>query len=151
MRPSRESRFLRIILALFFLLAAGYAAYEARGLLIGPKIHVAETSFSSKEAFISVKGETERITELRLNGTTISVTENGSFDEPYLLAAGSNRIILEAKDARGRTAIKTLDIIYLAPTESEEIEPSQVPSIVPTTTTSPTASSTASTSPEDDF
>ena len=54
----------------------------------------------------------ERITELRLNGKAIPVTEKGEFEEQYILAAGSNRLLLEAKDARGRTTRKTLEIVY---------------------------------------
>ena len=68
---------------------------------------------TSHEAFTSIHGRAERITELRLNGKPISVTENGEFDEPYLLAHGSNRLILEARDARGRKTTKILDIVYI--------------------------------------
>ncbi|MBL8158322.1 hypothetical protein JNK62_02210 [bacterium] len=115
MRPSRDSRFIRLLLTLFFLLAGGYALYEAQGLVYGPSIELEHTATSSDTAFTSIKGHVERISELRLNGNTISVTEDGEFDEPYLLADGSNRIILEARDARGRTTSATLDIVYRAP------------------------------------
>ena len=60
------------------------------------------------------KARAERITELKLNGKPISVTENGDFEEPYLLAEGSNHLILEARDARGRTTQKMLEIVYTA-------------------------------------
>jgi hypothetical protein len=115
MHPSRDSRFIRLFLAGFFLLAAGYAIYEAQGLLYGPRIYLAHAATSTHESFVRIQGRAERITELQLNGATISVTEDGDFDEPYLLAAGSNRIILDAKDARGRTTRETLDIMYLTP------------------------------------
>lgn len=130
----RDSRFIRILLTLFFLLAAGYALYEAQGLLYGPSITIHHVSTSSPTAFTSIKGRAERISELRLNGATISVTENGEFDEPYLLADGSNRLILEARDARGRTTSATLDIVYHEPADAR----------VPAAATSSPATSTPS-------
>lgn len=134
MRASRDSRFIRLILTLFFLLAGGYAIYEAQGLLYGPSISLEHVATSSESAFTSIKGRAERISELRLNGNTISVTESGEFDEPYLLADGSNRIILEARDARGRTTSATVDIVYHEP-EDVRAPDAALPS---STTSSPT-------------
>jgi|SRR3989344_34047 len=112
MLPYRDSRFIRIVLVLFFMLAIAYAIYEAQGLLYGPVISVPQEVVTSTEAFTLIRGRAERISELRLNGKPISVTEDGEFEEPYLLAAGTNHLILEARDARGRTTIQTLDILY---------------------------------------
>jgi hypothetical protein len=134
---SRDSRFIRLVLTLFFLLAGGYALYEAQGLLYGPSISLEHIATSSESAFTSIKGRAERISELRLNGNTISVTESGEFDEPYLLADGSNRIILEARDARGRTTSATVDIVYHEPEGAlplNAIPPSSATSSPATTT-----------------
>jgi len=142
----RDSRFVRLVLILFFVLAVAYAVYEAQGLLYGPRIHLQNETFASDTSFVSIKGRAERIAELRINGKTVSVRENGEFDEPYLLAPGSNRIILEARDARGRTAIETLDIVYRAPKDilaPEVDEEPQAPSPAAAT------SSSATTTPED--
>lgn len=140
MRPSRDSRFIRLLLTLFFLLAAGYALYEAQGLLYGPSITLSENAPSSLTAFTVIKGRAERISELRLNGNIISVTESGEFNEPYLLADGSNRVVLEARDARGRTASKTLDIVYYAPPHEEPDASEPKGQIDPTATSSPATS-----------
>ena len=107
----RDSRLVRTALTLFFLLVIGYGVYEARGILYGPRIHV-EAPALVTDPFFHVQGRAERIVELRLNGAIISVTESGEFDEPLLLAEGSNRIALEARDARGRLTSETLDIVY---------------------------------------
>ncbi|MEK7098641.1 MAG: hypothetical protein AAB908_01950 [Patescibacteria group bacterium] len=112
MLPYRDSKIMRIALALFFILLLGYAIYEAQGLLFGPTIDVPHGSITVTDPFTTVKGRAERISELRLNGKAIPVTENGGFEEPFLLAPGSNRLVLEARDARGRTTRKVLDIIY---------------------------------------
>lgn len=113
MLPYRDSKLVRIILVLFFILLFGYALYEAQGLLFGPMIDVPAEAVTVADPYTVIKGRAERITELRLNGKTISVTENGEFEESYLLAEGSNRLILEARDQRGRRAQKVLDIVYV--------------------------------------
>ena len=113
MLPYRDSRIIRITLILFFVLLVGYAIYEAQGIFYGPVIDVPSAAITVSDPYTIIKGRAERITELRLNGTTISVTENGEFEEPYLLAEGSNRLFLDARDARGRTARKTIDIVYV--------------------------------------
>ena len=113
MLPYRDSRFVRILLILFFTLLISYAVYEAQGLLFGPIIDVPDQAITVSDPYTVIRGRAQHITELRLNGKTISVTENGEFEEPYLLAEGSNHLILDARDARGRTARKTIDIIYV--------------------------------------
>lgn len=134
MPHSRDSRFVRLILVIFFTLALLYAVYEARGMLYGPAIRLSQEQPVAHEAFTSIKGRAERITELRLNGKTIQVTENGDFNEPFLLAPGVNRVILEANDARGREAKKTVDIVYIP--EPDDALPLE------TGTSSPAATST---------
>lgn len=115
MLPSRDSRVVRIFLAIFFLLLIGYALFEARGILYGPEIEIPEEAVVVTEPTTLIRGKAERITELRLNGKQIPVTENGEFEELFLLAKGSNYFLLEARDARGRTTEKTLVIIYNPP------------------------------------
>ncbi len=103
---------MRLVLILFFVTLLSYAAYEAQGIFFGPVINIPTTLLTVDESATLIRGQVERITELRLNGKTIPVTENGSFEELYLLAPGSNRLILQARDARGRSTQKTLDIVY---------------------------------------
>ena len=66
-----------------------------------------------------------------MNGGEISVTENGEFDEPYVLAPGENRIVLEARDAYGHTKERIVEIVYLAPREAAEAPSAQSASSSP--------------------
>ncbi len=118
MLPYRDSRATRITLILFFIAALGYAYYEAQSVLWGPRIDIPDGLKSVTEERIIIAGQAETIQELRLNGTLVSVTENGAFEEPYLLAPGYNRIVLEARDRYGRSAEKVLEITY-TPKEGE--------------------------------
>ncbi|HWO07662.1 MAG TPA: hypothetical protein VNM40_03720 [Candidatus Paceibacterota bacterium] len=113
MLPYRDSKLVRISLLVFFAFLIAYALYEGWGMLYGPSIRIPDESILSREPYVLVKGRAERITELRLNGKTIPVTEDGDFAEPHLLAPGTNHLILEARDARGRTTQKELDVLYM--------------------------------------
>lgn len=122
MLPYRDSRLIRYGLIAFFLIVLVYALYEGRALLRGPTIDVSPRVMEVSEPFIDITGKAERIVSLSLNGKEISVTEDGIFEEGYVLAPGYNRIILKAEDRYGKTAERVLEIIYKpnAATSTEE-------------------------------
>lgn len=113
MLPYRDSRIIRATLLAFFVLLLAYAYYETRNILSGPQLTLSEEMITVYEPYATISGRAERISELRLNGAQIPVTESGEFSEVYGLAEGSNRLIFEASDARGRTTRKTVDIVYI--------------------------------------
>lgn len=115
MLPYRDSRLIRFGLIVFFLIVVGYAIYEGRALLSGPTIDVAPRVMEVSDSFITVSGTAERITSLSMNGKEIPVTEDGGFEEGYVLVAGYNRIILKAEDRYGKTAERIVEIIYKPP------------------------------------
>jgi hypothetical protein len=120
MLPYRDSRFTRVILIGFFLLVAGYAYFEGRGLIRGPSIEISGRVMEVSEPFITLEGRAERITSLSMNGTEIAVTEEGAFSESYVLAPGYNRIVLEARDRYGKTTERAIEIVYTASTSSPQ-------------------------------
>ncbi|MBI5645133.1 hypothetical protein HY970_03475 [Candidatus Kaiserbacteria bacterium] len=132
MLPYRDSRLTKIVLAIFFIIIVGYAYYEARGIIYGPRINVSSGVQEVHDSFIVVSGNASRIAKLSMNGKEIPVTESGDFEEPYLLAPGLNRIVLDAEDRYGRTTHKTLQIVYVP---SEEHPPSPIATSSPSGTT----------------
>ena len=120
MLPYRDSRIIRTTLLAFFLLLLVYGYYETRNVFFGPELTLPEEMITAYEPYATISGRAERISELRLNGTQIPVTESGAFSEVYGLAEGSNRLIFEARDARGRTTRKTVDIVYIPPATQEQ-------------------------------
>lgn len=138
MLPYRDSRLTRIFLALFFLTLIGYAYYEARGYLHGPSITVPQEILRTEEQFILLKGTTERIASLRMNGAPITVTQEGSFEEPFLLAPGLNRIVFDAEDKYGRTSQQVLQVFYVA----QSVLPQKAATSTPSSATSSSATST---------
>ena len=135
MLPYRDSRITRIALGLFFVVVIGYAYFEARGLIYGPRILVPAEVAEVHERFVTITGRAERISELRMNGKPIAVTEEGDFEEPYLLTPGLNRIILDAEDKYGRTHQEIVRIVYTPTKDSGQTVPVAGSASSSTTTT----------------
>lgn len=137
MLPYRDSRFTIIALGVFFLIAILYALFEARGQLLGPTINVDTRVSIVQDPFLIIEGEAKRISSLTMNGKPIQVTESGAFREPYLLAPGYNRIVLNAKDSYGRSAEKMLEIMYEVGEEATPSPPTGQASTTPEESSSP--------------
>ena len=121
MIPYRDSRLIRFVLILFFLIVIGYAYFEGRALLYGPTIDVSPRVMETSEQFITIQGTALRIVSLSLNGTPIPVTEDGGFEEGYVLTPGYNRLVLDARDKYGKTTERVVEILY-TPVEATPVE-----------------------------
>jgi hypothetical protein len=135
MLPYRDTWITRVVLVVFFMLVIGYAYFEAQGILFGPTITVGSSITEVHDPFVKIQGKAARISSLSMNGKQISVTEDGAFSEPYLLVAGDNRIVLDARDTYGRTSRKVINIVYI-PSATDSTGSTQATSsqIVATTT-----------------
>ncbi|OGG79369.1 hypothetical protein A3A39_02010 [Candidatus Kaiserbacteria bacterium RIFCSPLOWO2_01_FULL_54_13] len=120
MLPYRDSRLIRILLVAFFVVVAAYAYYEGRGLLFGPVIEIENRVMEVSDPFVTIVGSTRRIATLSMNGKLIPVTEDGAFSEPYVLAPGYNRIVLSARDRYGKTAERSIEIIFTPPASGRD-------------------------------
>ena len=123
MLPYRDSRLIRLGLTAFFIVVVGYAYFEGRALLYGPSIEISPRVMEVSDAYITISGVARRIASLSLNGTPISVTEEGVFEEGYVLSLGYNELVLDARDKYGKTTKRTIEIIY-QPTETIPENPS---------------------------
>lgn len=139
MLPYRDSRLTYIALGIFFLIVLGYAYFEARGLLFGPSITVSSTITEVREPFIVIRGTADRIASLSMNGKTIPVTENGAFEEPYLLSPGYNRIVLDASDKYGRSRRQAIEVVYTPASAPEDAPATSTPQTATTTSVSSTS------------
>ena len=99
-------------LGFFFLLVLGYAGFEARGIISGPDVLISSQPAAVHDPLIKIVGKAERITSLTLNGSAVSVTQDGAFSQEYLLSPGENTITLEAHDGYGRVATKNISYTY---------------------------------------
>lgn len=125
MLPYRDSRLTYAALAAFFVIVLGYALFEARGLIFGPRISIPMEIARVEDPVVEIAGKAERIASLAMNGQPIPVTEDGDFAQTYVLAPGYNRITLDAADKYGRTSRKVIEIVY-APPEGAGIPPTAI-------------------------
>ncbi len=107
-------RLSRLIILLFFLFALGYGLFEARGIVLGPRIEIDDAPVRSESSFVRIQGRATHIASISMNGAEIPVTAEGAFDEPYLLGPGENRIELAARDKYGNETRRTVVIYYQA-------------------------------------
>lgn len=162
MLPYRDSRLTQIALVIFFLAVTAYAYFEARGILYGPRITIESSMATVHERYVLISGHAERIASLSVDGAPVSVTKDGSFEVPYLLAPGINQIIFDAKDSYDNTTSKTVEIVYAPSADSPDpfaaalapaasTKSTTTPSTPPDTSTDTTLQTNSATSTEPDF
>lgn len=118
MQLSRDGKTTKILLGLFFLLVIGYAYFEAQGFLFGPSITLGSMAMEVHDPLVTITGQAARISSLSMNGSPITVTEDGGFSEPYILAPGDNRVVLDATDKYGRSKRQIMHFVYMPPAAS---------------------------------
>lgn len=140
----RESSVVRIFLLIFFAILVVYAYFEARGILWGPTIQISSNISTVTTPYIDIKGTTTHIAELTLNGQSVPVTESGTFDIPFALSPGYNRLELDAKDKYGKTAERVIQIILATPIAAATSSATSTPANTATSTPKNYASSSVS-------
>lgn len=134
----QESRLIRISLTIFFLLLIGYGMYAASALLWGPRITLPEGAIIVSEPHALIRGAAENVASLSLNGTVVTMTEEGVFEKQVALMPGTNRFVFTAHDKYGRSREEALDILYLASPEERRPPPRTPRADMATTTGSAT-------------
>jgi len=101
-------------IGLLGLVILSYASYQSQNLIKGPVITITEpqNGLSFSQSLIEIDGKTTNVTTIDLDGRPIFVDEKGNFKEKYLLSPGYNIITITASDKFGRSAQKTLELIY---------------------------------------
>jgi hypothetical protein len=95
----------------------GYISWRSLPYAQGPRIDVFEPVDGSAVAgpTIDVVGQAERVVSLTLNGSPISVNEQGSFKETLIVFPGVNTLTLRAADQFGRGTEARLEIFGTTP------------------------------------
>ncbi len=100
------------------LLLAGLGAYIYQATLDyrrGPVVKVLSPApySTTHDREITIKGLTEHVTDIRLNGKQIFITSNGLFEEKLLLHDGYTIIKIDAEDRFGRHQEQRLEIFKI--------------------------------------
>lgn len=99
---------------LILLIGLWYVGFQARYLISGPQLKlVDEPEVVQGQRIIRLKGATENITALYLNGRQIATNQAGHFDEGVVLENGYTIISLDARDRYGRTIRIERPFVYI--------------------------------------
>lgn len=109
-----SKKLLRIfIITIVAIVVIGYAGFAFRDLVRGPSITLSEPTngetFSTSS--ITVRGNAVRVQDIRLNGRSILIDEQGNFSEVLPLYDGYNVALLEANDKFGHVTKENLELI----------------------------------------
>ena len=101
------------LLFALFLLIAGYSLFQARLLVIGPRIEIIsyEGGTSSDSQLIVLNGIAENAAWITINDRQIFTDENGNWSEKLVASDGPSIITVKAKDRFGRETEKSIEIV----------------------------------------
>lgn len=102
-----------VIFSILGMLFVTYITFQARLLIMGPQITLDfEPPTQNTDRVVELKGTTENITHLWLNGRQIFTNERGGFDEVLVLENGYTVTTLRAKDRYGRETELVRSFVY---------------------------------------
>ena len=106
-------RLLRIVVAvLIVLVIVIYAIWRSLNYARGPAITITSPVGGSSvdSDTIEIKGRVDRANNLAMNGQSISVDQQGNFDQTLIAFPGTNILTFVASDQFGRSVEKELNI-----------------------------------------
>ncbi len=101
------------LFALFSVLLVLYALFQARFLILGPRIHVATPADNQTltDPVLTISGTVQNTTFLSLNDRQIFTDKEGHWQEKLIASPGLTIMKLEAKDRFGRKTEKLLRVV----------------------------------------
>ena len=97
----------------FFLLLIAYSLYQARAILIGPKVWIEhpQDGEALSEPLVTMRGRSSNIAWISLNGRQIFTDEMGGWAEKLIVASGTSIMTVEARDRFGRETKKSIRVV----------------------------------------
>ena len=101
-----------ILIGLFFLPILGYAAYQARFIVQGPRIWIdsPKNGQTVTEPLVIITGRAQNVAWISINDRQIFTDEHGNWTEKLLVAKGISIITVTAYDRFGRETHQTLQL-----------------------------------------
>lgn len=100
------------IIALLFILLLAYALYEARAVILGPRISISNPvdGETLEDPVITMEGKAQNVAWLSLNGRQIFTDEEGHWSEKLILSPGLSIMTVSGRDRFGRERQKSVRI-----------------------------------------
>ena len=98
----------------FALVALVYLAFQARFIILGPKIEITniENGAVVHEKLLALEGRAENVSWIKLNGQQIFTDEEGVWNEKLIVAEGRSIMTVEARDRFNRETKETVEVFY---------------------------------------
>ena len=134
-----------ISLGLLFIVIIGYGIWRGRDLIFGIKLSVTGVTNNEtvKESVLNLSGSAYHAIAITVDGRTVSIEEDGSWQDPIALVPGYNIITVSAKDKFDRIISQTFTVNY--DPQPQTIIPETPTPDIPTTATSSTSTITTAT------
>lgn len=103
-----------ILFSLVGAIILGYALLTSRNLIAGPTIEIyqPQNGENLEESLVTIKGKAQNIMSISLNDGSITIDEEGLFEEKMILAQGYNIIKFKANDRFGRERLYFLELTH---------------------------------------
>lgn len=103
----------RVILATVFLFLASYSIYQARAVLVGPRVWITSPrdGESVNTPLITIEGRAKNISWIQLNDRQIYTDEKGNWSEKLIVSPGLSIMSIKARDRFGRETEKRIQIV----------------------------------------
>ncbi len=98
---------------LLFTITVAYGIFQARILIRGPELVLLSPAPNETitSTLMEVKGKTKNVTDIKINGQTITMNTNGDFSERLITPNGYGIILVEVKNRFGQRTKKQIKII----------------------------------------
>lgn len=115
MTETRISRPKLLLIVLLIALFAAYVVFQARHVIRGPILTVAEPSESAviEGPLVTIRGSTDNAVNLLISGRKVLVNEEGAFEETLPLPLGYSVMTIEAEDRYGRTVAREFELMRI--------------------------------------
>lgn len=102
------------VLVIFFLLVVLYTLYQARALILGPRISIENPidGATVNSPVVTIEGWARDTAWLNLNGRQIFTDESGSWSEKLIVQEGVSIMTVHAQDRFGRETEERLHIVF---------------------------------------
>ena len=99
--------------AAFLCLIALYALFQARFIILGPRISLTSPRDGqvATSSLVHIAGTARNVTFISLDDRPIFLDQDGNFDELFLVPPGQSTIMIRARDRFGRETEKTTRIV----------------------------------------
>ena len=103
-----------LIITVFFVSAIAYGLFSSRFLIEGPLIEILSPKNGAvlETGFVTIQGIIKNSQEFSINGRTIFISTDGSFQEKFMLYPNQNYFFFTATDKFGRSQTQKFELIW---------------------------------------